>query len=627
MTMGSAAPATQQPPATRIRQLAPSVVSQIAAGEVVERPASAVKELIENAIDSGASRIEIELIDGGNTRMRVKDDGCGIPFDQLKHAVQPHMTSKLSKLADLDSIATLGFRGEALAAMSSLTNLTLSSRTAAQAEGGKLELKGTWYGETPRKHVMAPGTIVELQDMFLYAPARRKFLRKPHTEWAYCDVEIRRQMVAHPEVGFAVGFGKGKRTARSYGRDPEPAAERAFAMMGSVFAAAATPINYAAGPLRIHGHVNFHSRGSSSRQFFFVNGRAVNDSLVKTAIRQALAEVNRIGLPPFALFLHMPASLVDVNAHPAKTEVRYKEPNAVFSFIHAALSKVIDVPLGTNPLMPFNDLIAKGPSKVEAEPASAKESPPTSASEEPQPGNQIHPFPQLLAERFKSDYHDTIARFSQAQRLEQGDLAAITEAPTDKFPLMGRAIGMLHGLYLVAESEKGLMLVDIHAAHERILFEELKEQYASNKGTQALIEPIVLELDEVLLDTLDRHRKTLAEVGLEITKVDGREELTGVPGFLAGRVPDYSDLLIGCAQELAASGTLAEVAENINRILATTACHMAVRGTNPYKTREELNELLRKMETTMRSGKCNHGRPVWRMFAIEEIDKFFERGR
>ena len=613
----------------QIRLLAPTVVSQIAAGEVVERPRSALKELIENSLDAGATKIEIEVLEGGITSIKIKDNGNGIPFDELKNAVQPHMTSKLSKLAEIESIGTFGFRGEALAAISSITNLTLSSRTADSREGGKLELSGGWMGEEPVKHVMAQGTVVETRDMFFNTAARRKFLKKARTEWSHCDGAIRKQMIAHPQVEFHVSFGNAKGCARPLHLTPQNSTERSFALMGPTFAANAIMIDHAAGPLHISGHVDLSTHGSAHRQHFYVNGRAVNATLIKSAIKQALAEVSRLGVPPFVLFLSVPPSLIDVNAHPAKEEVRYKESNAVFSFVHAAISKALDRPVGVNPAIPL-------PRKSTPSRATGLRGPAPEAADdaqkfegrlEPSVRNTLHSSPEGLAGRFRSGLARETVDPPPPSRSGQGELVNALREDDRSFPVMGRAIGMLHGLYLIAENDQGLILVDVHAAHERILFEELKEMHSNNREFQSLIEPIELDLDPVQLDAISSHRKALNEMGIEISNNEGVEQLVSVPSFLAGRVDDYSALISGCSQELADTGSVLEMPEIINKVLATTACHHAVRGSNPYKSKEELDGLLRKMEVTFRSGKCNHGRPVWRVIKAEVIDKFFERGR
>lgn len=592
-----------------IRRLDPSVVSKIAAGEVVERPASALKELVENAIDSGADRIRINLVDGGVTLLSVTDNGRGMSAADLREAVQAHTTSKLSTLEDLERIQTLGFRGEALAAICSVANVTVRSRKEGSDDGSELALAGSWSGEEPRPCVARQGTEVVVRDFFSHTPARRKFLRKPQTEWAHCEVLVQAMALGNPQVGFALE--RDGRVRREW--PPQGLRERAFAVLGPKFEKAAVAVDRKSGPFRLHGHVDLFGTGSKSRQFFFLNGRAVDDKLLRQAVLKAFRDMLRGPDHPYVLFLTMPPGLVDVNAHPAKLEVRFKEPSSVFSFVHSVLDEVAREPVGANPDI---ELAPAGPAAAPAGRAATGRAAGGGAYSRGGSIPRGQPTPTFVS--------------GSARAASGPGSGAVTRprgsGPDDVPPNeLGRVIGMLHGIYLLTESDRGMVVIDVHAAHERIIYEELKK--GSKVREQALLEPVELDLSPVEMDAVAANRELLAEAGLRIRNESGVEVLAGLPAAIAERIEDPVALADECIREVMETGRVFAANEMVNQVLSTAACHAAVRGANPFLSGGNLEALLKRMGKTIRSGRCNHGRPCWRVISLRDLDSSFERGR
>ena len=596
---------------SEIRILEPSVVSKIAAGEVVERPASAIKELVENSIDSGATEIRVKAEGGGITSLSVSDDGHGMSADGIRMSVQPHATSKLRVLGDLDEIDTLGFRGEALAAITSLSNTTVRSRQHDAKDGHELKLSGNWEGEEPVPCVMSPGTEIVVRDIFIHAPARRKFLRRPQTEWAHCEVAMQVFAIGNPGIGFLVERDGKKRNHW----EPQEERERVHAVLGSNFASGASEFNHQRGPLSVHGYIDVNGTGTKSRQFMYLNGRPINDKLIRQAVRKAFVDVLRGSEYPYVMFLTVPKKMVDVNAHPAKLEVRFKEPSAIFSFVNAAVGTVANQPLGSNPSI-----------TIEYQSASAGRGyKPKSASE------------RALDDMFRNTRNKRDSNDDDASGQASGPTASPGIAPLpatgnevegdDQEPPkdLGRVVGLLHGIYLLSETENGLMVIDVHAAHERIIYEDLKDK--NEVKAQDLIAPVELDLSPVAMDAVQEHRGLLAKAGLRVENVGGVESLMSVPSLLADKLDDPAVLVGECIDEIAECGGSFAAEELCNKVLATVACHAAVRGSNPFLGDMSLDSLLRKMEVTLRSGKCNHGRPCWRLISMTSLDRSFERGR
>ena len=607
----------------KINLLDQSVISMIAAGEVIERPASALKELLENSIDSGASTIDVDIEEGGITLIKIVDNGIGIQADDLTLAVRPHATSKISIVADLDTISTLGFRGEALASISALSNMTVRSRPADAAQGAEITLHGSRQEETYKPCVMRAGTEISVRDLFSHAPARRKFLRKPATEWAHCEVMFQILAIGNPQLDFSLSRSGKKRIALK----SQSQRERVLEVMGKNFAADCQEISHSAGPLAVTGLVSLNSTATGSRQHFFLNGRAIKDRLLRQAVRKAFTDVARQPDFPYAIFLEIPTILVDVNAHPAKTEVRFKEPNAMFSFVYTAMQKLANQPLGNNPNMGLEyqrlsnrshrsdkDLatMPDRPSKINQPKQSViTTAAPLTSSPEP----AVVPATTSAATLASS--------FLRPLQVAVGEEDKNNQPPAD----LGRVVGLLHGVYLLTENEQGLIVIDVHAAHERILYEQLKANNKENLLAQNLLESLELDLGPVEMDTVAEQRSALAEVGLYIKNDNGVEMLVAVPQGIADRDLDFAKMVLECIEELVECGHTTGAQEAINKVLATIACHAAVRGSNPFLLNKDLDKLLRNMESTLRSGKCNHGRPCWRMLKFSELDSYFERGR
>lgn len=601
-----------------IKELDSYTISQIAAGEIIERPEAALKEMMENAIDSQPTRIAVAIAGGGFGSISVRDDGCGIPAAELELALQSHTTSKLAAVDDLWNLATLGFRGEGLASIATLARLRLRSRPAASAQGAELVARDGKIVESMRECVMAPGTEVTATDMFANAPARRKFMGKEHTESARCEAVCQRLALIVPQIAVQLTVNDRK----IFDVPAQELAERLFHFYGKKFEHGAIRVEERRGDLEIEGYVNPDMRSSQARQHLYINGRSVREKTVIQALRKSLADTARSPNVAFALFLTMPPGIIDVNAHPSKAEVRFKDATPIFQFVYRAVKKhLVDVPLGSNP-----DINLRAPTRMQmplVRPAPNSElfgrDVDTYASSQRAPGAGAAPAGPAAA--------------SSAPSLELEPAASIAgtkeEEQSDDFPQrLGKTIGLLNGIYLLAESERGLVLIDIHAAHERIIYERMKaERQAGVAEIQQLLEPIELELGPVELDIVNRHREMLHDCGLAICNLDGVEALAGIPPLLADRVEDCADLVFSCINDIREAGMVLSVEEASNQVLGTMACHAAIRGSNPFISEEGRRALIHQMQTTLRSGRCNHGRPCWRTISFQELDAFFERGR
>jgi DNA mismatch repair protein MutL len=564
-----------------IRPLPELLVSQIAAGEVVERPASVLKELMENSLDAGARAISVALDEGGVRRIQVEDDGEGIAREDLALALARHATSKIRSLEDLEAVASMGFRGEALASIASVSRVTLASRSRDAAHGARIAAEGAALAEA-EPAARSQGTTVTVEDLYFNTPARRKFLRSEATEFAHCDEAFRRIALARCDVAFALRHnGRAGRHLRA-----QPAAERAGALLGEEFLHATVPIEAQSGALRLWGLAGTPqaAKARADAQYFYVNGRFVRDRVLAHAVREAYAELlHGERQPAYVLFLELDPRGVDVNVHPAKTEVRFRDSRAVHQFVRHALQRAL------------------APSAAEAPVAYASLS----------QGAPIQ------------------ASFSLAQpaRAYEAFMAAALPAPSaEKAPPLGFALGQLHGVYVLAQNEAGLVLVDMHAAHERIVMEKLKKSLdAGAVQGQALLVPAVLQADALDVVTAEENREALARLGLEVS-VSGPNELSvrAAPAPLAGG--DIAGLARELLREMREYGASQVLSQRQNELLATMACHAAVRAHRAL-TVPEMNALLREMEETERSGSCNHGRPTWYQLTLADLDRLFLRGR
>jgi DNA mismatch repair protein MutL len=572
----------------RIRPLPDLLISQIAAGEVVERPASVLKELIENSLDAGATKIDVQLEEGGVKLIRVADDGAGIEPDDLPLALARHATSKISTLDDLERVASYGFRGEALASVASVARVTLTSRTALHHHGWKVSHGGTPLSP-PEPAALERGTVVDVADLYFNTPARRKFLKSEATEYAHCDEVLRRMALARSDVAFSLMHNRTVKRRLAMADFQR----RVCDLLGDDFPTHSRSVDAEAGPLRLAGLAALpaYSRASRDEQYFFVNGRFVRDRLLAHAVREAYADVlHGARHPAYLLFLTLDPAAVDVNVHPAKTEVRFRDSRGVHQFVFHALTRALAEP------------IAHAATVATLAPFFA---PPRQQSFAVEESNAA-----------------TAAYLDFARR-------AFTEAsapqPSTAHPL-GYAIAQLHGLYILAQNEAGLVLVDQHAAHERILYERLKDGIeAGSPPIQALLVPALIDASENEIATAAEQADVLDSLGFQVTAGGPRQlTLRAVPALLAGG--DVAALLHALLAELAEHPASRVIEAQRNELLATMACHGAVRGRRSL-TMPEMNALLREMEATDRADQCNHGRPTWRQVSIAEIDALFMRGK
>ncbi|AWH22112.1 DNA mismatch repair endonuclease MutL [Stenotrophomonas sp. ZAC14D2_NAIMI4_6] len=624
-----------------IRPLPEILINQIAAGEVVERPASVVKELVENAIDAGASRVDIDLEEGGVRLIRIRDNGSGIAPEQLPLAVSRHATSKIADLDDLESVATLGFRGEALPSIASVSRFTLASRRAHDEHGSALQIEGGKIGEvTPRAH--APGTTVEVRELFYNVPARRKFLRAERTELGHIEEWLRSLALARPDVELRVSHN-GK-ASRRYKPGDLYSDTRLAETLGEDFATQAVRVDHSGAGLRLHGWIAqpHYSRASADQQYLYVNGRSVRDRSVAHAVKMAYGDVLYHGRQPaYVLFLELDPTRVDVNVHPAKHEVRFRDSRLVHDFVYRTLKDALAdtragvsaQEIGAGAAHPVDPAGAPVPSPAGASgfglvrgpaPGSGGGGGGFSGWRPQQPlGLQVADAPAAYAALYASAGAGERSGALPPMPSENGLPATSADAGV---PPLGYAIAQLHGIYILAENAEGLIVVDMHAAHERIGYERLKNAHDGiGLQSQPLLVPITLAVGEREADTAETEAETLAALGFEVTRAGpGALHVRSIPALLANAEPE--GLLRDVLTDLREHGQSRRIASARDELLSTMACHGAVRA-NRRLTVPEMNALLRDMEITERSGQCNHGRPTWARFSLAEIDRWFLRGR
>ncbi|MDR7332244.1 DNA mismatch repair endonuclease MutL [Roseateles asaccharophilus] len=607
-----------------IRELPDELISQIAAGEVVERPASVVRELVDNALDAGARNIQVKLMAGGVRAIVVEDDGCGIPVAQLPLALKRHATSKIANLNDLESVATMGFRGEALAAIASVSDMAIASRTAADVHAHRLDARSGELQPAAR----ARGTSVEVRELFFSTPARRKFLKTDATELAHCVEAVRRHALARPDVGFAI-WHEGKLVDQWRAGSAE---QRISDVLGEDFTAESRAFEHSAGPLALTGRAGLPeaARSRADQQYVWVNGRYVRDKLISHAIRSAYEDVlHGQRQPSYVLFIEIAPELVDVNVHPTKIEVRFRDGRAIHQSVRRA----------------FIDALAQSRS-AEAAGVESAMAPlgfaPTMASTlyvaEPRPTYQAaQPFtppvpPTAEQVRLSLAQHETL--WQPQERVEAPSPTAAPAAPTVtlRTPLpehdwpLGRAIAQIQGVYVLAENSQGLVIVDMHAAHERVVYERLKAKLGSTTiESQPLLIPVSFAATAEEVAAAEQHAETLSQLGLDVSPLSTHTlAVRSRPALLA------NGDLVALTRELLAEMAQFDASSVLERaqheILATMACHGAVRA-NRQLTLDEMNALLRDMEATERADQCNHGRPTWRQLDMKELDALFLRGR
>ncbi len=610
-----------------IRILPDLLINQIAAGEVVERPAAALKELLENSLDAAARRIDIDLAQGGIKRIRVADDGCGIAAEELPLAVARHATSKIRVLDDLERVASLGFRGEALASLAAISRLSISSRAESAAYASRFEIVG---GEASAIEAAAleRGTVVNAEDLFFNTPARRKFLKTEATEFGHCEDVAQRLALAVPEVAVSLTHN-GRRLWQLHPGEPKT---RVAAILGEEFAAASAEIDERAAAFSIVGWVGLprYSRAGRDQQYLFVNGRFVRDKLLVHAIREAYSDVLHGGRhPAYALFLNLDPAMVDVNVHPTKAEVRFRDSRAAHQFVFHALNKALSVSAAnTAPAVanPIDWITGQRGQNGQTAPISN-----TYASQTWQ--RAIQPgFPQLNVREPNAFYEvlrgETPAQFSYLNNANNPVIsdAQRHELSNQALPPLGFALAQLHGIYILAQNANGLVLVDMHAAHERIVYEKLKTALDLNQlASQPLIAPIAMALGERDMQLVADHRPFFEQLGFDLAAISPTEiAIRAGPAMLPSL--DATAMLRELLDDLAEHGASRALTEKRDEILGTMACHGAVRA-NRQLAIPEMNALLRDMEATERSGQCNHGRPTWYQFALHDLDKLFMRGR
>jgi DNA mismatch repair protein MutL len=600
----------------RIHSLPIQLINQIAAGEVVERPSSVVKELVENSFDAGASHISIDIEQGGSRLIKIRDDGCGIDKEDLSLALSRHATSKIASLHDLERVTSMGFRGEALPSISSVARLTLISRVADSSCAWKVSADGTESELDPQPDPHPQGTTIEVCDLFYNTPARRKFLKTEKTEFAHIETLIQRMALSRFDIGFTLNHNQReilKLKSAAFEAEQE---QRVAGICGQAFLENAVKIDFSASDLQLTGWVGLptFSRSQQDMQFFYVNGRLIKDRLVSHAVKQAYADVLIGGRHSvFVLFLTLDPVLVDVNAHPAKLEVRFREGRMVHDFLFSALHRSL---ANVRPQHKIS-LIDTQPlsSSVSAYPPAADYSP-----QSPSPAHSAKPFfGHQNSVPFKVE--ETL----QAYRSLYSSPEQIPDETPD-IPPLGFALAHIHGIYILSQTPNGIILVDAHAAHERITYERLKRQYQEgNIPTQPLLLPVTVNVSKAEADLVETYHDFFQQTGFEVQRLQEQTiSVRSVPALLKNT--DIETLIRDVLADINEHGLSKRVQENTDKLLAGFACHASIRA-HRQLTIAEMNALLRDIEQTERSGQCNHGRPTWIELSTQALDKFFLRGQ
>ena len=596
-------------------QLLPDLlINQIAAGEVIERPASALKELLENSLDADATEITVQLEGGGIKLLRVRDNGGGIAPEQLPFALMRHATSKIVSLNDLQRVASMGFRGEALASMASVAQVTLTSRNATSEHAWQIQaVDGTQTTASPAAH--AHGTSVEMRELYFNTPARRKFLKSEGTEFAYCEEAFKRIALSRPDVTFTLQHN----TRMVWQLPAQSLQQRIAALLGDEFAQSAVSVERQAANLRLHGMASLpaYSRATRDAQYFFVNDRFVRDKVLMHAVRQAYQDIlHGQRHPAFVLFLDMPPEGVDVNVHPAKSEVRFRESQAIHQFVFHSLQQA----LGTT--MAKSDAAAPA---TAPEPAATERAPTYNFQQQRMSfgAAQREAAYRLWETQTEIRVPDSVLGIhetgAEGRNIESHRL-------TPDSGLLGYALAQLSGIYILAQNEQGLIVVDMHAAHERIVYEKLKTAFdAQQMPTQPLLIPVSFSAEALDVATAEEEQEALAKLGFDLAPLSPTTlAVRSMPAMLKQSHAEAAarDVL----HELREFGASRVLTERRNEVLATLACHSAVRA-NQQLTIPEMNAILREMERTERADQCNHGRPTWFQITLAELDAMFMRGK
>ena len=601
-----------------IRLLPDTLISQIAAGEVVERPASVLKELLENALDAGATAIDIRLDAGGVKRLRIADDGHGIPRDELAPALTRHATSKIASLEELENVASLGFRGEALASIASVADLTLTSR----ARGAPHAFALAGGHRDPAPAALAAGTVIEVAELFGQVPARRKFLKSEATEFAHCGEALRRIALSRPEVSFTLAHNG--RVAQHL--KAETLEARITHVLGEEFARGARMVEAQAGPIGIIGMIGDPAQARASRdaQYFFVNGRFVRDKVLQHAVRAAYADVlHGDRQPAYALFITLPPAGVDVNVHPAKTEVRFRESQGIHQFVMRAVLAALSASAADAPV-PMANAASGAPAAIVDGGADAVRPP---AMFTPTPMSLFRAAPPAGQPQSQAAYFAMFSAAGATSRAMEAPAPSYLPAPLPEGDMpLGHAVAQLHGIYILAQNRAGLVVVDMHAAHERILYETFKKDLEGERiAAQPLLIPVAFNAERIEVATAGDYADALDRLGFEITPLSETSlAVRSVPALLADT--DAKALARDVLKELQEFGSGEVLTRHRDELLSTMACHAAVRA-NRRLSLAEMDALLRQMEETEKSGQCNHGRPTWYQFALADLDRLFLRGR
>ena len=613
-----------------IEQLPDHLINQIAAGEVVERPASIVKELVENALDAGASKITIELEQGGLERIRVRDDGCGMASEQLPLALSRHATSKIKSMQDLQCVSSMGFRGEALPSIASVSRLSIVSATADAEHAARVVYTGAGSLDVePAAHPV--GTAVDVQSLFYNIPARRKFMRTPRTEYSRCESIVKTLAMAHPATAFSL-MHNGKTVFECQcAEDDQAQGLRIAKILGKGFGEAAHQVKIEGDVLELSGWLAdpSFSRAQADMQYFYVNKRMVRDKVISHAVKQAYSDlIYHQRFPAFVLFLQMDPQAVDVNVHPGKQEVRFRESQAVHGFIRHSIKQLLAA------IRPADSTADDAGEPVHGQVSqsatiSGSQTRPVQRPMPLQVREQLDAFQRLGADA--APKLNTNARAAQpispySRESNNSSSAPLAVDDTGGIPPLGFARAHLHGVYVLAENADGLILVDAHAAHERITYERLKADYsAGTLKTQALLVPVTLDVSESEADRCDNESDWLASLGLHVDRLAPEQLIIREVPAILGR-SDAAALLRDVLSDLMSHDSSERLRAAVDEILSSMACHGSVRA-NRVLSVSEMNALLRQIETTPNSGQCNHGRPTWTALGMQDLDKLFLRGR
>ncbi len=585
------------------------LINQIAAGEVIERPASALKELLENSLDAGATEIAVQLEGGGIKRLLVRDNGGGIAAEQLPLALMRHATSKIASLEDLQRVASMGFRGEALASMAAVAQVTLTSRPGDAAHAWKVEaMDGKQGAAAPASH--AQGTSVELRELYFNTPARRKFLKTENTEYAWCAEVFKRIALARPDVAFSLQHNE--KTIWQLPKHELP--QRINAILGAEFGQHAIAVERQIGALHLHGIAALPAYSCSTRdeQYFFVNGRFVRDKVLMHAVRQAYQDIlHHQRHPAFVLFLELPPEQVDVNVHPAKSEVRFRESQGIHQFVFHALQDALSATMADKTPSPQPSPFGRGSEPASSFPIQQQRIPFGAAQ-------------QQATYRLWETQTDAGRTLVRPVGLKSDPHTPFT-LPASEHPL-GFALGQLSGIYILAQNQHGLIVVDMHAAHERIVYEKLKAAFdAQQMPTQPLLIPVTFAAEALDIATAEEEQEALKQLGFDIAPLSTNTlAVRAMPAMLKQSHAEAAACEV--LHELRDFGASRTLTERRNELLATLACHSAVRA-NQQLSLPEMNAILREMESTSRADQCNHGRPTWFQVTIAELDAMFMRGK